>query len=241
MFGENFKVKELDVSKWTAKSAINMNYMFNQCYEITELDVRNFETEHVTSMQNTFSSTWKLTSLKMDPVKFDTSNVTNMKGMFDNMDSIEELDLSHFKTSKVTTFQQFLENAYSLRSVTFGPNFDTSSATNMKNMFSGCGQSGRNTPDVAPTIITELDISSFDTKKVTNMSGMFSCNPNLETIYVSTLWSLEGIKTSVYDMFKDDLALVGGQGSSFATYHNIKSKFAHIDEGTSNPGYFTQK
>ena len=60
-----------------------------------------------------------------------------------------------------------------LTEINFGENFDTSSVTDMINMFFNC----RN--------LTTLDLSNFDTSNVTNMNGMFNQCSNLTTLDLS--------------------------------------------------------
>ena len=73
---------------------------------------------------------------------------------------------------------------------------DTSNVVNMRYMFYGC----RN--------LTILDISYFDTNKVTNMVGMFGRCSNLQNIYISNLWTTEGVSLNSSDyMFNYDSEL----------------------------------
>ena len=67
----------------------------------------------------------------------DTSNVTNMSGMFNGCSSLESLDLSNFDTSNVTNMANMFRNCNSLESLDLS-NFDTSNVTNMSYMFHGC-------------------------------------------------------------------------------------------------------
>ena len=103
--------------------------------------------------------------------------------------------------------------------------FNTSKVTDMTGMFDGC--SG----------LTSLDLSSFNTSKVTKMIRMFYGNRNLRTIYVGNGWSTEAVTSSV-SMFYDCTNLVGGKGTTYDANH-IDKTYAHIDGGSSNPGYFT--
>ena len=105
--------------------------------------------------------------------------------------------------------------------------FNTSKVTDMTGMFDGC--SG----------LTSLDLSSFNTSKVTKMIRMFYGNRNLRTIYVGNGWSTEAV-TSSSGMFYNCTNLVGGQGTTYNANH-VDKTYAHIDGGTSNPGYFTAK
>ena len=84
---------------------------------------------------------------------------------------------------------------------------------------------------------TTLDVSNFDTSKVTNMSYMFSSSTNLKTIYVSNKFNTNNV-TSSANMFTDSTELVGGAGTKYDST-KIDKAYAHIDGGTSNPGYFT--
>lgn len=132
---------------------------------------------------------------------FNTENVTTMKGMFSYCESLTDLDLSSFKTGKVTDMSSMFacdfaygENGWtgvtSLTSIDVS-GFDTSAVTNMAAMFANCSQlteldvSRFDTSSVTSTAsmfancsqLTELDVSGFDTSNITNMLSMFSdCN-----------------------------------------------------------------
>ena len=108
-----------------------------------------------------FDSCRSLTSVPL----FDTSNVTNMYGMFSYCRSLTTVPL--FDTSKVTSMSYTFDNCRSLTTV---PLFDTSSVTNMSSMFESCDS------------LTTVPL--FDTSKVTNISRML--------IYCDSLTSVGG-------------------------------------------------
>ena len=108
---------------------------------------------------------------------FDTSNVTDMSGMFYScgQGSKFTLDLGNkFDTSKVTDMSAmfyrcgFWSNVFTLD---LGIKFDTSNVTNMSRMFYSCGNGS-----------TEFTLNlgdKFDTSKVTDMSTIFyNCGQN---------------------------------------------------------------
>ncbi len=105
--------------------------------------------------------------------------------------------------------------------------FNTSKVTAMGAMFYNC------------SILTSLDVSHFNTSKVTDMRYMFAGGLNLQTIYVGNDWSTAAVTLSS-DMFTNCYNLVGGKGTTYDANH-IDKTYAHIDGGTSNPGYFTDK
>ena len=104
--------------------------------------------------------------------------------------------------------------------------FNTSKVTNMNSMFGGCNR------------LTSLDVSSFNTSEVAYMDWMFSGCEILKTIYVGSGWSTAKV-TDSKEMFYNCFSLEGGQGTKWKTTNPIDKTYAHIDGGTSNPGYFS--
>ena len=156
-----------------------------------------------------------------------TSEVTNMRYMFAGCTQLTSLDLSSFNTSKVTSMGAMFNNCSSLTSLDLS-SFNTSQVTGMIYMFHGCSN------------LTSLDLSGFNTSKVTDMSFMFYENSNLRTIYVTEDWNTEAATYST-DMFYSCTSLVGGKGTTWNSSNPTNKTYAHIDGGTSNPGYFTDK
>ncbi len=156
-----------------------------------------------------------------------TSEVTDMRYMFMTCSKLTSLDVSHFNTSKVMYMTQMFYGCIGLTSLDLG-SFNTSQVTDMSMMFYGC------------IGLTSLDLGSFNTSQVTNMAYMFNSNSNLRTIYVGDGWSTAAVTASDY-MFYNCTSLVGGQGTTYSSSNPMDKTYAHIDGGTSNPGYFTDK
>ncbi|MBQ9820906.1 MAG: BspA family leucine-rich repeat surface protein, partial [Muribaculaceae bacterium] len=184
----------------------------------------NLNTSHVTNMRALFSGCSKLTSVDLS--HFNTEVVTDMGYMFYGCNGLTSLDLSSFITFRVTYLDAMFEGCSGLTSLDLS-NFDTSSVTDMESMFSGC--SG----------LTSLDLSGFNTTKVTNMAGLFYNCSNLITVYVSSAWSVSKVTHST-NMFRYCSRIVGGMGTTYDS-NNVDKFYAHIDGGTDNPGYFTEK
>ena len=107
---------------------------------------------------------------------FNTSNVTDMHGMFAGCFSLKELDLSHFITSNVTNMTAMFQGCYDLKNIDLS-SFNTENVTSMYEMFWLC------------TSLTSLDLSNFNTENVTSMNTMFWC-----------CWSLTSLDLSHFDM-----------------------------------------
>ena len=132
-----------------------------------------------------------------------------------------------FANARPTTTDSWFAGMANLKTIRGLSYLNTSQVTNMRSMFGGC------------TALTSLDLSSFNTSQVTNMSTMFIKCSNLHTIYVSDGWSTAAVSNDFW-MFMDCNSLVGGQGTTYDANH-VDATYAHIDGGTDNPGYFTEK
>ena len=157
----------------------------------------------------------------------DTSNVTDMQGMFNRCSSLTTLDLSNWDTSNVTNISWMFEYCGSLTELNIST-FNTKKVEKMYSMFYGCYD------------LTTLDLSSFDTNKVTDMSYMFDECHELQTIYVSDKFVTTNVTISD-NMFEFCESLVGGSGTPYDVNH-IDKEYARIDDPTNDkPGYFTYR
>ena len=144
------------------------------CYFSSLRSIEGFEhlnTSQVTDMSGMFSGCESLISLDLS--RFDTSKVTDMGGMFSSCWSLTALDLSRFDTSKVTTMGGMFNSCWSLTALDLS-SFDTSHVTYMRSMFYRCYS------------LTALDLSSFDTSKVKNMGEMFEGCESLTALDLSS-------------------------------------------------------
>ena len=143
-------------------------YGMSSLQEIVGME--NLNTSKVTSMSFMFDDCNSLTNL--DVSHFDTSNVTDMSYMFYWCKELTSLDLSHFDTSKVTTMEHMFGFCANLTSIDIS-SFVTSNVTKMNGMFEYCRRS------------TNLEMSKFDTSNVIDMSEMFKNCEALTTLSVS--------------------------------------------------------
>ena len=171
--------------------------MFSNFYNLEEIiDLDNLETSEVTNMSGMFQYCKTLKTLNLS--NFNTSNVTNMNSMFYGCESLETLNLSNFNTSNVTNMNSMFCDCESLESLNLS-NLNTSNVTSMNSMFLGC------------VSIEILDVSSFNTSNVKDMRLMFAeYDLTRMSSKVSSLTTIIGLNnfntenvTSMYGMFKD--------------------------------------
>ena len=175
---------------------------------------------------------WEPNAASITAVVFDDSfanntTLTSTAFWFYGFQSLTSITgFSNVKTNNVTDMQYMFHDCNELTSIDLS-NFNTANVTNMSGLFYKCHS--------LPTI----DLSSFNTAKVTNMSWMFFGCYDVTTIYVDSYWTTSAV-TESEDMFMNCSKLIGGKGTTF-TYDHTDASYAHIDGGTSNPGYFTYK
>jgi surface protein len=74
----------------------------------------------------------------IDLSAFNTSNVTNMNGMFSGCSDLKTLDLSNFNTGNVTDMSNMFNGCSSLTAISVGDDWSTASVTSSAGMFTGC-------------------------------------------------------------------------------------------------------
>ena len=224
MFYDCSSLTSLDVTGFKTDNVTNMFGMFYNCSGLSSLDLRSFKTDNVTEMTYMFAYCSGLKSL--DVTGFKTDKVTRMAGMFYDCSGLKSLDVTGFKTDNVWDMAVMFDGCRSLTSLDV-TGFKTDNVTLMYGMFRGCRS------------LTGLDVTGFKTDNVTRMENMFSYCSSLKTIYAGDGWSTAKIQDGEL-MFEGCTSLVGGAGTTYDADHTDHA-YAHIDDGASNPGYFTGK
>ncbi|EOG9807280.1 InlB B-repeat-containing protein [Listeria monocytogenes] len=101
---------------------------------------------------------WNSVATSLDLSNLDTSNVTDMSGMFSHC-AATSLDVSNFDTSNVTEMEaMFYDCAATSLDLS---NFDTSNVTEMRTMF-------------CYSAVTSLDLSNFDTSNAITLDMLYA-------------------------------------------------------------------
>ena len=194
-------------------------------YGLRPVGAYGLNTERTLPRWFTNGSMQQVTKVVFDP-SFDSARPTSNCGWFYGMTNLTSITgLEYLHTDESTYMYSMFNDCVSLESLDLS-HFNTSKVTNMYGMFWSVP-------------LTTLDLSTFNTSNVTNMASMFEDCENLETIYVSNGWNTSNVGNSLF-MFSNCLNLVGGMGTTYDASH-VDAAYAHIDGGTSNPGYLTEK
>ena len=150
--------------------------------KLTRINGLSFlNTSEVTDMEGMFAYCANITSI--DVSHFDTSKVTDMNAMFSLCYKLTDLDVSQFNTSNVTDMGCMFMSCLALRNLDLS-SFDTSKVTSMGSMFQDC-----------PSLM-DIDLSSFETNNVTFMGTMFMDCSSLQTLDLSTFTFKSGVTTT---------------------------------------------
>ena len=145
------------------------------------------------------------------------TNVTNV--LFD----------SSFSGARPTTTYGWFSRMGNLQTITDIGYLNTNEVTSMASMFASCKS------------LKHLDLSNFNTAKLTDTRAMFANCTNLITIYVGSGWNTANVTSSNSTlMFYNCTSLHGGQNTTYNANH-VDAEYAHIDGGTSDPGYLKEK
>ncbi len=180
---------------------------------ITHLEYLN--TSQVTNMQGMFQNCESLEALDLST--FNTENVTNMFGMFDSCKSLKSLNLSSFNTSKVKQMGYMFNKCESLTALDLS-SFNTENISDYESMFYRCKS------------LTTLDLSSFNSKEILNTSCMFTSCFALKTLDLSSFDTSK--TTDMPSMFSGCSALETIYASSAFTTDNVTNDFSMFSNCT---------
>ncbi len=133
-------------------------YLFADLESLKRIEFDNFDTSNITDMGGMFSRCRNL--VELDLSKFNTSKVIGMHGMFSRCNSLVNLNLKSFDTSNVKSMGAMFYECSSLVTLDLS-NFNTANVNSMYSMFAGCSS------------LVSVDLSSFNTSNVDAMYSMF--------------------------------------------------------------------
>ena len=197
--GTTWKVSTQDSSK-VVNFNENSSEMFSYKKGLTNINFNNVDTSNTTDMWGMFFSCTNLTSLDLS--SFDASKVTDMHQMFKGCSNLASLNLSNFDTTKVTDMSEMFECCKNLTSLDLS-SFNTSNVTSMSRMFMDCSN------------LTSLNLNSFDTSNVIYMYSTFAGCSNLTSLNLSSFDTSKA--TKMYAMFYDCSKLTSLNLSNFNT------------------------
>ncbi len=195
------KTATIDGTEYIIRFNDNCSYFFDNSSILKSVSFEEgIDTSDVTDMEGMFARCDALESVDLS--NFNTGNVTNMLGLFSGCTGLTHLDLSGFSTGNVTTMEGMFVGCTNLKSVDVS-SFDTSNVTDMSYMFMNCES------------LESLDVSNFDTGKVSYMMELFCNCKSLKNLDLSNFNT--GVTSYMERMFGGCTGLESVDVSSFNT------------------------
>ena len=165
---------------------IDMEGFFGICPHICSIDLSGFDSSNVNNMRILFNNCKKLKEIK-GLGELNTKNVTDMEGMFQYCTELEYLDVTNLDTSNVNNMAYMFNQCNNLKEIKGLNEFKTNNVTDIKSMFQCCFE------------LEIIDLSNFDTSNVTDMEYLFDeCSKlkaikGLNTLITSKVTTMEGM------------------------------------------------
>ena len=130
-------------------------------------------------------------------------NLNNCQSMFLDLINIIEIDLSNFDPSSVSTMREMFSGCTQLAKITIGNNFNSLTVNSVYKMFYNCA------------LLKSIDLSNFDTSNIITMNNMFYGCSSLISLDLSNFNT--NLVTKMDRMFKGCTSLVSLQLTNFNT------------------------
>ena len=152
----------------------DLSYAFYNCTSLTNLKLYYFRTYSTKEIKYMFFNCNKLTRNSFIDCNFANNLIENMRGIFQNCESLTSINLTTFRTPKVEIMWDMFKNCKSLSSLDLST-FDTSKVTDIESMFENC------------ETLTSLSLDKFKTNNVHYMNKMFLGCTNLQNLHFNYL------------------------------------------------------
>ena len=128
-------LETFNLSTWDVSNVTDMGSMFGNCTGLTTLDLKGWDVSNVTNTATMFTTCSSLTALDVSDWIIGSANLTSM---FLGCTGLTTLDLSTWDTSNVTDMNGMFINCSSLTTIYAGEGWSTENVTNSNSMFVGC-------------------------------------------------------------------------------------------------------
>lgn len=163
---KSLEIEEIDIHTWDMSNVTNLSYFSNSPCLTSIKFPKDIDTSNVTDMQGMFKNCTSL--IELDLSNFDTSNVTDMSEMFSHCYRLGNLDISHLNMMNVETVESMFNSMDSLSSIKFPQT--SSKLKKMGYLFYRCFR------------LKDIDLSNVDTSNVDDMRYMFCNCGSLKTV-----------------------------------------------------------
>nr|MCR4649241.1 BspA family leucine-rich repeat surface protein [Lachnospiraceae bacterium] len=223
MFNGNYKnnIVSFDFSGFDVRDVTGLNETFSNCKNLESVTFGNmFYADKLQNTYRMFGSCEKLKSVDMTDLHAGSGSLTNVKNMFENCYSLEDLTFaSDFDTSNVTSTNSMFFNCRALKSIDVS-SFDFAKVTDAYRTFSGLNE------------VTSITLPQVcDLQNCTTMCAMFEKCYKLETLDLSCIKTSNKLTNLSYT-FNESKALknIDLSGWNISAVTNYKCTFRNCED-----------
>ncbi|WEV74667.1 BspA family leucine-rich repeat surface protein [Bifidobacterium sp. ESL0798] len=222
MFAYTQGLTSLDLSSWAGNHATNLSHMIYDDWGLEHININGLVTSYATNIEYMLAESHHITELDFSVGGvgvWDTSNVTNMRGVFSEDQGLVKITgLETWNTAKVTNMSRLFAACDSLTSLSGLSNWETGEVTGAGDPNSPCtvdpdGNSmsesdckfGMHGMFVGDNALPEIDgLSGWDTSNVKDMGEMFANCEVLTTLKGGISHWGTGSVTTMANMFENN-------------------------------------
>lgn len=205
MFEGDTSLTSLDLSRWKTNHVKYMTSVFNMGpdhkSQMTKLDISNWNLSSlINGMHGDFVTQLGDggSGLTIKASNWDFgNNTTNANNIFSNLKKLRSIDVSGWKSPKVSQFISTFANDPQLATISGLGDIDTNSADNLSAMF-----------DNDPALTSLDGIQNWNTANVTDMSKMFAIESNISYLTSANNAAVTPALTSIPDLSSWDFRKV---------------------------------
>ena len=188
-------------AKFIFKQILNdFSLLFFNCENLESIDLSSYDTTNISNMYGMFSGCSNLKSVNLSSLE--TNNDINMSNIFSGCLLLKLVEFPFFHKINITNLGNSFFKCKSLESINLC-SFNTIKVSDMHRLFSGCFS------------LKSLNLTSFKTDNVEDMSRMFALCQNLKSLDLSN-FNTQNVQI-MNDMFLDCRSLITLDLSSFNT------------------------
>lgn len=183
-FSNLTQLKEVNLDGWQGKNVVSAKEMFANNPSLQKVNGK-FDLSNASSVAGMFKNTPNLLNVSLSAVKT-SHKLTDMHDMFNNS-GVKSIDLTDWKTNKVTDMSGMLANTKNLQEVKGLTEDKTEAVTDLHDFANG-------------SALKTADLNQINGQNVENMHGMLANMPNLTKV--------DGLKNFGYQNSKSGVSKV---------------------------------
>lgn len=182
LFAHCKKLENVDLHNFDMTSATNLGDMFVGCTSLKEVDLSGFNTPVLENIGFMFYLCSSLTNINFGE-NFNTSNVTDFVGVFEECSSLKSIDISSLNMDNAVSFERLFQGCKNLEEVI--GSIAVRRGNKVSGMYNNCQK------------IETIDVADWDLSETESLNSLFNQCNSVKNLDVSN-WKVSNVKDFSY-------------------------------------------